>query len=94
MTENERIKEIRKEHHLTLEKFGQKVGVGKSAISNIENGVRGITPQMRLSICREFNVNEEWLKDGIGEKYCLPTDEYTEVVTRLGQSDPRALSLL
>ena len=65
---NERIKLLRKEYlHLTLEKFGERLGVGKTAISNIENGNRSVTDQMFKAICREFHVNEEWLRTGAGE---------------------------
>lgn len=67
MTENERIREIRKSRSLTMEEFGQRVGVGKTAISKIEKAERGVTDQMRLSICREFGINEEWLRTGAGE---------------------------
>ena len=67
MTENERVKELRKARELTLEKFGERVGVTRGAMSAIENGHRGVTDQMRRSICREFGVREEWLRDGTGE---------------------------
>ena len=66
---NDRIKEIRKSKGFTLEKFGQKIGVTKAAISKIEIGNRNVTEQMIKSICREFNVNEEWLRNGTGEMY-------------------------
>ena len=66
---NERIRELRKLLGFTLEKFGAPLGVGKTAISKIENGERGVTDQMVKSICREYNVNEEWLIDGIGEMF-------------------------
>lgn len=65
----ERIKELRKSLGLTLEEFGKKLGVGKSAISNIENGSRNLTDQMALSIRREFNVCEEWLRYGTGDMF-------------------------
>ncbi len=65
----ERIRELRKSLGLTLEKFGLPLGVGKTAISKIENGDRGITDQMVKSICREYNVNEEWLINGTGEMF-------------------------
>lgn len=61
MTQGERVKKIRKEYELTLEEFGKRLGVTKVAISNIENGNRNLTSQMIVSICREFNVNENWL---------------------------------
>lgn len=66
---NERIKQLRKALGLTLEKFGERIGVSRSAMGNIENGVRGVTDQMFKSICREFNVNENWLRTGEGEMF-------------------------
>lgn len=66
---NERIRQLRKSLGLTLEEFGAKVGVGKTAISNIENGNRNLTDQMFLSICREWNINEEWLRTGEGDMF-------------------------
>lgn len=65
----ERIKELRKTLDLTLEEFGNKIGVTKTTISRIENGVNSVTNQMLTSICREFNVNEEWLRTGEGEMF-------------------------
>ena len=61
---NERIKQLRKELGLTLEKFGERLGVSKVAISLIENGKNALTDQMFKSICREFNVRDEWLRTG------------------------------
>ena len=79
----ERIKELRKTLGLTLESFGDKVGVGKSTISRIENGTNGLTEQMILSICREFNVNEEWLRYGTGEMFKdMTLDE--EIISFIG----------
>ena len=69
MTENERIKQVRKSLNLTLEAFGARVGVKKSAMSKIENGQSGVTEQMRRSVCREFGVSEEWLLTGEGEMF-------------------------
>lgn len=66
---NSRIRELRKTLGLTLEKFGEPLGVTKTAISRLENGVNGITDQMVKSICREYNVNEEWLVNGTGEMF-------------------------
>lgn len=66
---NERVKQLRKALDLTLEKFGEKLGVKKSAISLIENGERNLTDQMVKSICREFDVNEEWLRNGTGSMF-------------------------
>ena len=80
---NERIKELRKTLGLTLEKFGERVGVTKVTISRIENNVNSVTEQMFKSICREFNVNEEWLRDGSGEMFIIPEDETAALVSDL-----------
>lgn len=69
MTIGERIKELRKSLNLTLEEFGKKLGVGKTAISKLEKSERNLTDQMALSICREFNVREVWLRDGTGDMF-------------------------
>ncbi len=69
MTQGERVKELRKSLNYTLDKFGGKLGVQKSAISKIEKGENNLTDQMLLSICREFSVNEEWLRTGEGEMF-------------------------
>lgn len=66
---NERIKTLRKTLNLTLEQFGERVGVTKMTISRIENGKNNVTEQMCKSICREFNIREDWLKNGTGEMF-------------------------
>ena len=73
MTQGERIKELRKYLDLTMEKFGERLGVGKTAISKLENNERNLTDQMAISICREFNVNETWLRTGEGEMFIQRT---------------------
>ena len=69
MNSGERIKLLRKELHLSLEKFGNQLGVTKTAISNLERGERNLTEQMAKSICREFNVSYAWLKEGLGDMF-------------------------
>lgn len=87
MTENERIKQLRKEYlQLTLEEFGAKLGLGKSSISDIETGRRNITPQTRISICREYNVREEWLKDGEGTPFRVPGSRDEEIAAFVGEA--------
>ena len=66
---NTRIRQLRKHLKLTAEGFGDKIGIVRSAVSNIENGNRQPTNQLITSICREFNVNEQWLRTGEGEMF-------------------------
>lgn len=67
MTCGERLKLVRKNSGLTLDKFGARVGVTKAAVSRLENDINSMTEQMFKSVCREFNVSEEWLRTGEGE---------------------------
>lgn len=81
---NGRIKELRKKLGLTLEKFGERLGVKKAAVSKWENG-DNITDQMFKSICREFNVNEEWLRSGYGDMFNpSPPDELENLAKKYG----------
>nr|DAY50195.1 MAG TPA: helix-turn-helix domain protein [Caudoviricetes sp.] len=91
MTQGERVKEIRKALGLTLEKFGEKVGVGKTAISNIEKGNRNLTEQMTKSICREYNVDYMWLTTGEGEMFVENDDDFMERIDRImaGENETR-----
>ncbi|GFI27307.1 propionyl-CoA carboxylase regulator [Lachnospiraceae bacterium] len=91
MTQGERIKEIRKSLNLTLEKFGEKIGVTKTAISRIEKGERGCTEQMTKAICREFGVDYIWLTTGEGEMFVDSDDGFIEKIDRImaGESDIR-----
>ena len=72
-----RIKEIRKGAGLTLEKFGAKIGITAASLSTIENGKSNPSGQTVLMICREFNVNEDWLRDGTGEPFMQLSREET-----------------
>ncbi len=67
MTQGERVNEVRKKSQLTMDQFGERLGVTKTAISYVVNGKRNLTEQMLKSICREFSVDEEWLRTGDGD---------------------------
>lgn len=73
---NNRVKEIRKsKNHSnnTLEKFGEPIGLKKSALSLIENGKNTLTEQNIKAICRVYNVNEQWLRTGDGNMFVKQT---------------------
>lgn len=86
---NERIRQIRNTLNLSAEKFGARIGVTRSAISKMECGNCNISEQSILSICREFNVNETWLRTGDGEMFNkLSPDEETAYL--IGKTLPNA----
>ena len=65
---NKRIKMLRKSLGLTQQNFANRIGMKQNSIALIESG-RNTSDQTILSICREFNVNEEWLRTGKGEMF-------------------------
>lgn len=73
---HERIKELRKNYlHMSQTDFGERLGVSRSVINNIERNVLA-RPDQKLSlmklICSEFNVNEEWLLNGTEPMFVQP----------------------
>lgn len=88
MTIHARINRIRDDYDLTQEAFGNRIGVSRNAVYLIEKGVNNPSKQTIDLICREFNVNREWLENGVGEPYYLPLDEDAELfadVIKLGE---------
>lgn len=72
----ERIRLLRKEHlHLSQEAFGERLGVSRSVIKNIELDALA-RPDQKLSliklICKEFSINEDWLLNGVGPMFAEP----------------------
>lgn len=66
-TINDRIKIIRKHNNLTMDKFGDRIGITKASISRLESGENNPSEQTLMLICKEFGVDHHWLKTGEGE---------------------------
>lgn len=90
----DRIKELRNKLNLTQEEFGNKIGLSKSGISNIENGTRNVSSRHIKLICSVFDVNESWLTTGIDDTVKLETlsnsivhfEEFRKYLLSLGYS--------
>ena len=91
MTQGERVRKIRKSLGLTLEKFGKKIGIGKTAISKIEHEQCSLTDANIKLICREFSVDYIWLTTGEGEMFVDSDDDFIEKINRImiGENDAR-----
>lgn len=91
MTQNERVKEVRKALGLTLEKFGERLGIKKAAVSKIEKGENALTDANIKAICREFGVDYMWLTSGEGEMFVESDDDFFERIDRImaGENDAR-----
>lgn len=66
---NDRIKIVRKKAKLTQKEFAQRLGIKQNTVASYEIGRIGISDAVINSICREFNVNETWLRTGKGEMH-------------------------
>ena len=72
---NERIRLLRKELGLNQSDFGNKIGVKQGTVAGYESGARTPLEAVVSSICREFDVNEEWLRTGEGEMFEQMTEQ-------------------
>jgi transcriptional regulator with XRE-family HTH domain len=94
----DRIALVRKSIKINQADFAHKIGLTKNYISLVETGGRIPSDRTITDICREFRVNEEWLRTGNGEMFRAKTrkDEMTEYVGKLvgGELDPFQTSLI
>lgn len=90
MTQGERIREVRKTLGLTLEKFGDRLGIKKAAVSKIEKGENSLTDANTKAICREFNVDYMWLTTGDGEMFIDTDDDFIERIDRIMAGEDEA----
>ncbi len=79
----DRIKYLRKDVlGMTMEEFGEKVGLSKAAISQIESGKSGLSDVAVKAICNEYNINEAWLRTGEGEMKAEPPEDEIDAVIK------------
>ena len=79
---NERLKLLRKTLKLNQVDFGSRLSLTGSAISRYESGVNAMADNIVLLICREFNVNEDWLRNGNGEMFSRQSTDLIEQLTQ------------
>lgn len=66
---NERLKQLRKALDLTQQEFSDRIGGKRNTVAKYETGVNSPSAAVISLICREFNVNEDWLRTGQGEMF-------------------------
>ena len=79
----DRIRKIRRNLDLTQQEFADKLGIKRNTIANYESGRNEPIDAVVSLICREFNVNENWLTSGEGEMFLPVEDAVGEVVSKL-----------
>ena len=90
-----RIRQVRKLNNLSMDSFGEKVGISKVSVSRIEAGINNPSAQTVMLICKEFGLNEEWLKTGEGEMYCEVSqeEEIAQIVNTLLAEKPKSFRM-
>ncbi len=89
-----RLKAVRKAVGLTQQEFADRLGIKRGAVANYEIGRNDPIDAVISLICREFGVNETWLRTGEGEMFTkAPTDIVSEVAEKLGLNEFEQLIL-
>ena len=82
MSIGNRLKRLRKELDLTQEAFASRIGSVQNTITGYESGRRNPSAPVISLICREYNVNEEWLRNGTGEMIALDASDELEALAK------------
>ncbi len=88
----ERLKALRKELRLTQQEFADRVGISRGNIGAYEVGKNAPSDAVISLICREFHVNEEWLRTGNGEMFVeeTPDEEFMRMAKAVASGDTEA----
>ncbi len=78
---NERIRKLRRELDLTQEKFAERIGIKRNTVATYESGRNEPVDSVVSLICREFRVNEEWLRYGVGPMRQLNTNSELDALS-------------
>ena len=86
----DRIKKIRKELDLTQQKFADRIGIKRNSLANYETGRNTPMDAIVNSICREFGVNEDWLRTGSGSMFIEKSrdEQIAEFVGKILEKEP------
>lgn len=82
---NERLKKLRKTLDMTQQEFADRIGTKRNTIAKYETDTNAPSAAVISLICREFNVNEEWLREGKGEMFIKMTRD-EEIATFIGKT--------
>lgn len=87
MTENERVRELRKALGLTQIEFGDRVSVSQGHLTSVETGARAVTDKFIKLLHLEFGASENWLRTGEGEMFEDHGDEFDAIATQLNLNE-------
>lgn len=87
---NERIRALRKTLNLTQQEFADRLSLKRNTIATYEMGKAIPSDRTINDICNKYNVNENWLRDGVGEMFLEPKENsiVAKATMLLGEKDP------
>ena len=85
----QRIIKLREEEGLSQEKFAEKIGLSRNFINQVENGKKKFSDRTISDICEKFNIDENWLRTGEGNKEAPinPDDRFASNLGKLQRTD-------
>lgn len=84
---NERIRILRKSLDMTQEEFSSKIGLSRNFIAQIETGAKIPSDRTIKDICREFNINEDWLRYGTEPMKVPQTDKLATYLAQISMGN-------
>jgi transcriptional regulator with XRE-family HTH domain len=92
---NRRVKELRKALRLSQMQFSRAISLSSGYLAGVEVEKRKVNDRLVKLICASFNVNEHWLKTGVGEMFSQdPDKEFTKLVSLYKELDPKFQSYI
>ena len=83
----DRIKALRKHLNISQDAFGRRIGISGASVSRLESGENEPSPQTIVFICKEYDVSEDWLRNGRGEMFKASSSEAERLVKQYAFPD-------
>lgn len=81
---DERLRKLRRTLDMTQQEFANRIGIKRNTIANYETGRNEPIDAVVALICKEFNVNEAWLRTGEGDMF-VPMTRDEEIAKFVGE---------
>lgn len=94
MTIGGRIRIARRSFGLNQTEFGARVGLSQAAIAGYENDSHSVAEQTLIHICKEYKINESWIRDGLGEMLDDRSEDFISDLSQKYSLDPLQQSLV
>ena len=84
---NDRIRELRLSTGCSQREFSQRINIGSSTLAMLETAQRNVKNIHIAQICNAFDVNENWLRTGLGSMFLIQDADWIEKAANKYQLD-------